>query len=63
MAQGDFRPMRGNAEAMQDLRRILDERRRLYAKADASLDTSGEPVEASADALARLAGRLLGGKS
>ena len=60
MAQGDFRPMQGNAEAMEDLRRILDERRQLYAKADAALDTSGRSIEAAADALARIAKRLLG---
>ena len=34
VAQGDFRPMQGNAEAMDDLKRILDAREPLYRKAD-----------------------------
>lgn len=40
-AQGDFRPMQDNTEAMEDLRRILAAREPLYAKADATVDTSG----------------------
>jgi XRE family aerobic/anaerobic benzoate catabolism transcriptional regulator len=42
LAQGDFRPMAGNEEAMQDLKRILDSRVSLYRKADAIVDTSGD---------------------
>ncbi|NYT38513.1 helix-turn-helix domain-containing protein [Allopusillimonas soli] len=34
MAQGDFRPMAGNNEAMADLKRILSSREAFYAKAD-----------------------------
>lgn len=41
-AQGDFRPMQDNEEAMEDLRRILAAREPLYAKADATVDTSGQ---------------------
>lgn len=41
VAQGDFRPMEGNAEAMEDLRRILVAREPLYSKADFILDTTG----------------------
>ena len=41
VAQGDFRPMEGSAEAMDDLRRILAAREPLYRKADAVVDTSG----------------------
>jgi XRE family aerobic/anaerobic benzoate catabolism transcriptional regulator len=47
VAQGDFRPMQGNTEAMEDLRRILDAREPLYRKADATIDTSGERPERS----------------
>jgi XRE family aerobic/anaerobic benzoate catabolism transcriptional regulator len=47
MAQGDLRPMAGNDEAMEDLKRILAARESLYAKADSVLDTSGESVEES----------------
>ncbi len=46
-AQGDFRPMQDNEEAMEDLRRILTARAPLYAKADAQVDTSGEKPEES----------------
>ena len=42
VAQGDLRPMQGNAEAMKDLARILDARESLYRKADITLDTSGD---------------------
>ncbi len=47
VAQGDLRPMQGNAEAMEDLNRILAAREPLYRKADAILDTSGERFEQS----------------
>ena len=47
LAQGDFRPMAGNDEAMQDLRHILESREPLYRKADAIVDTSGEAIEES----------------
>jgi len=42
VAQGDFRPMQGNAEAMEDLTRILEARIPLYRKADLTIDTTGE---------------------
>ncbi len=41
--QGDLRPMAGNAEAMEDLRRILQGREAFYAKADLTVDTSRQP--------------------
>src|SRR5580692_3217667 len=47
MAQGDFRAMAENDEAMEDLRRILEAREPFYRKADMHLDTSGEFVEQS----------------
>jgi XRE family aerobic/anaerobic benzoate catabolism transcriptional regulator len=56
LAQGDTRPMagnRGNDEAMNDLRRILDSRAAFYSKADAVFDTSGMSLEAASAALAR----------
>lgn len=46
-AQGDFRPMAANNQAMEDLRRILEVREPLYRKADLLLDTSGTSVEES----------------
>ena len=41
LAQGDKRPMSGNREAMDDLKRILESRAQFYSKADKVLDTSG----------------------
>lgn len=47
IAQGDFRAMAENDEAMEDLRRILEAREPLYRKADLHFDTSGDSVEQS----------------
>src|SRR5581483_2283969 len=47
MQQGDFRPMAHNREAMADLIAILEARRVDYARAEATLDTSGATVEQS----------------
>ena len=41
MAQGDLRPMADNPQAMDDLRAILENRKTLYARADAVVDTTG----------------------
>jgi XRE family aerobic/anaerobic benzoate catabolism transcriptional regulator len=43
-AQGDMRPMSGNQEAMEDLRRILAAREPFYGKADMAFDTSGKTL-------------------
>ena len=51
VAQGDTRPMAGNAEAMDDLRRILSGRAALYGQADTVIDTAGRSVEQSVKAL------------
>ncbi|CAG2144607.1 Shikimate kinase [Cupriavidus campinensis] len=51
VAQGDMRPMEGNREAMTDLRRILQARTPLYARADVSIDTSGQDANSSLQAL------------
>jgi XRE family transcriptional regulator, aerobic/anaerobic benzoate catabolism transcriptional regulator len=45
IAQGDMRPMSGNREAMQDLRRILVTREPLYAKADIAINTSERSID------------------
>jgi len=39
--QGDLRPMASSRQAMDDLRRILDERSELYGRADLVIDTTG----------------------
>ena len=57
LAQGDTRPMAdhtGNAEAMNDLRRILESRAAFYSKADAVFDTSEMSPEAAIAALREL---------
>jgi len=53
LAQGDYRPMGGNQEAMKDLQRILAGREALYSKADIVVDTSGKVAEQSLAELAR----------
>src|SRR5258708_776203 len=47
LAQGDTRPMAENAEAMDDLRRILAGREALYSKADVVVDTAGKTPDES----------------
>jgi XRE family transcriptional regulator, aerobic/anaerobic benzoate catabolism transcriptional regulator len=54
LAQGDFRPMAGNEEAMEDLKRILAAREPLYRKADAVVDTAGESPERSLQKLVNI---------
>ena len=51
LAQGDYRPMAGNGEAMDDLRRILAGRSPFYAKADVAVSTAGKSIEESFAAL------------
>ena len=51
MAQGDLRPFKGRAAAIDDLRRLLADRERLYALADATLDTSGRTAKAALEEL------------
>ena len=53
IAQGDLRPMAGNDEAMDDLRRILEGRTPFYARADVVIDTSGRSEEDAATELLR----------
>lgn len=47
LAQGDLRPMAGSQQAMDDLRRILEERSALYGRADFAIETTGRTVEES----------------
>ena len=54
IAQGDFRPMAHNREAMGDLVAILEARSADYARAESALDTSGASVEKSVADLVRL---------
>jgi XRE family aerobic/anaerobic benzoate catabolism transcriptional regulator len=57
IAQGDMRPMAGNAgnsEAMDDLKRILAGRAAFYSKAEFKLDTSAQPQQQTFDKLRAL---------
>jgi XRE family aerobic/anaerobic benzoate catabolism transcriptional regulator len=54
IAQGDMRPFRGRAEALEEIRRLLSDRDRLYARADATIDTSGQAVKHSVTRLRAL---------
>lgn len=53
-AQGDLRPMRGQPQAMAQLKTILSTRENLYRLATASLDTSGRTLDGARQALIRL---------
>src|SRR5215813_6646565 len=61
VAQGDTRPMAGNAEAMKDLQRILGARAVLYGQADAVVDTAGRTVTQSLNALKKAVSAGSGG--
>ncbi|MGI9512048.1 MAG: helix-turn-helix transcriptional regulator [Anderseniella sp.] len=50
-AQGDLRPMAGNPAAMQQLRKLLDERNADYARSHYSLNTSGLAPDVTHDSL------------
>ena len=57
MAQGDLRPFRGRAAALEEIRRLLAERDRLYARADATLNTSARAVKQTFAELKALAAK------
>jgi len=56
IAQGDMRPFHGRAAALDEIRRLLADRDRLYARADAAMDTSGRSLRQSLAELKALAG-------
>jgi XRE family aerobic/anaerobic benzoate catabolism transcriptional regulator len=47
IAQGDMRPFKGRSAALDEIRRLLAERGRLYARAAASIETSGKTARQS----------------
>jgi len=57
MAQGDVRPFKGSPAALEEIRRLLADRDRLYARADAVLGTSGRPMKQSLAELKALVAR------
>jgi XRE family aerobic/anaerobic benzoate catabolism transcriptional regulator len=44
IAQGDMRPFKGRATALDEIRKLLADRDRLYARAPLAIDTSGKSV-------------------
>ncbi len=58
-AQGDTRPMAASREAMEDLKRILSGRAAFYSKADYTLDTSRQDLDATFGSLLELAARIV----
>lgn len=56
VTQGDLRPMAGNSEAMDDLKRILVSRAPMYGKAGLTMDTSGKSQSENFAALVGLVG-------
>ena len=44
IAQGDMRPFKGRSAALDEIRKLLSDRDRLYSRAHATVDTSGKTV-------------------
>jgi XRE family aerobic/anaerobic benzoate catabolism transcriptional regulator len=42
IAQGDMRPFKGRSAALDEIRKLLADRDRLYARASLAVDTSGK---------------------
>lgn len=47
IAQGDMRPFKGRSAALDEIRKLLADRDRLYARAAATVETSGKSVRQS----------------
>jgi len=47
IAQGDMRPFKGRLAALEEIRKLLADRDRLYSRANATIETSGRSVKAS----------------
>jgi XRE family aerobic/anaerobic benzoate catabolism transcriptional regulator len=44
IAQGDMRPFKGRSAALDEIRKLLADRERLYARARLAVDTTGKTV-------------------
>src|SRR5258706_9443351 len=51
IAQGDLRPFKGRAAALDEIRTLLADRDRLYSRADMTLETSGKSLKSSLEEL------------
>ena len=45
IAQGDMRPFKGRSAALDEIKKLLDDRNRLYSRANATVDTSGKTLK------------------
>jgi XRE family aerobic/anaerobic benzoate catabolism transcriptional regulator len=45
ISQGDMRPFKGRSAALEEIRKLLADRDRLYARADVTVDTSGKTLK------------------
>ena len=53
IAQGDMRPFKGRSAALGEIKKLLADRDALYARAGATIDTSGKSLKQSLDHLKR----------
>ena len=60
LAQGDLRPMAASREAMEDLKGILAGRAAFYSKADYTVNTSAQPLDATFALLRQTVRQALG---
>ena len=51
IAQGDLRPFKGRATALDEIRKLLADRDRLYSQAEVTLETSGRSLKSSLEEL------------
>lgn len=47
IAQGDLRPFKGRSAALEEIKKLLADRNRLYGRAERVLDTSGKTAKAA----------------
>jgi XRE family aerobic/anaerobic benzoate catabolism transcriptional regulator len=47
IAQGDMRPFKGRSAALDEIKKLLEDRGRLYSRANATVDTSGKTLKHS----------------
>jgi XRE family aerobic/anaerobic benzoate catabolism transcriptional regulator len=51
IAQGDMRPFKGRSAALDEIKKLLEDREALYARAGRSIDTSGKSLKQSLNEL------------
>jgi XRE family transcriptional regulator, aerobic/anaerobic benzoate catabolism transcriptional regulator len=47
IAQGDMRPFKGRSAALDEIKKLLEDRNHLYSRADVTVDTSGKTLKQS----------------